>query len=161
MYSRFSPRSIYPHPVVEYIPLGVATLAKGEGATPAPRLLPANDEERLGQILAGAGLNPLVTGTVNFQERIAVLAQGLEIEVINYRAHDVIMVGHLTPEHWHLFDLARGYFYRDQLRLTAHAHDGAWLAAASFSLSNDPVSRTGRNHRRGGTGHLRTLRSGG
>jgi len=137
------PRCLYEHPVVEYIPLEVATVATGPippakraaGVGERPEFYALTDRAVWNAALAAhryAFPDPSVLGPPDTlpssRPTIPFLAVGFRVAAAIYRACKVsLAVGAVGPV-YQLFTLPVKYFYKTNIDFAAYSPSGALLA---------------------------------
>lgn len=118
-------RPLLEYPTVEYIPLDINTVSRGDA--------PAADG--FSNILVAVGPGemsgwPIPPEEVPFDGSVALLGVGLELLACAYRGHKVSILGRLAPGRFHLARVTTAYFYKDSLIFVVYDRDGEVIAAA-------------------------------
>lgn len=134
------PRALYEHPIVEYIPLEVATVAAGPvppairttGAGVRPVLLALNSEDAwtsAASVHRYAVPNLPVAPPTGSRD-LALLAIGFRAAAGIYRGRKVSLATAAVGPVYHLFTLPLKYFYKSPIDFVAYTALGARLAEA-------------------------------
>ncbi|RJQ06359.1 MAG: hypothetical protein C4551_08230 [Bacillota bacterium] len=152
------PRALYEHPVVEYIPLEVVTLASGamppsgrgpwDGFPPAlVALRTAADWQAATQAYPFARdvVYSRLRGAESTQapNRLAFLAVGFRVEAGIYRGSKASLATSGAAQVYQIFTLPSKYFYKPRVTFVAYTPLGAELAQARDVEVGDRSSRAG------------------
>lgn len=109
---------IYPFPAVQYIPLPITTVAKGElgklnTKARAPLLLAENDLQQWRvQLSQEFGVE---IPNARPKDSFPLLGLNCLVEEVKYRGFFVTMVGKVTVNNYHFFYIPKRYFYKKKL----------------------------------------------
>jgi hypothetical protein len=119
-------RVLLEYPAVEYIPLDVVTLARGDAPAAdgwCDLLVATREEEMVGW--------PIPPEPVSFAGRLVLLGLGLDLTGCLYRGEKVSLLARPAPGRFHLAALSTAYFYKHEVFFIVQARDGEVLASTS------------------------------
>ncbi|MFW6035742.1 MAG: hypothetical protein ACOCRZ_05750 [Halothermotrichaceae bacterium] len=108
---------IFKYPAVQYIPLDkYNTLSKNNNpninSNPHMKLYTDNENNNLNKKLSYLG----ITQDYNIKKnQLGLLIHNAEVDIIQYRGHEVIMVGKKKDNSFEVFTITKKYFYKDSL----------------------------------------------
>ena len=128
-------RVLLEFPTVEYIPLDIITVARGDApaADGSSNLLVAMSPEDM------AGW-PIPPEEVTFEDEVVLLGLGLELRGCAYRGHKVSILGRLTPGRFHLARMSSVYFYKNYLVFVVYDLDREVIG-----ITETPLTRRGKS----------------
>ncbi len=136
---RFRPREAFSHPLLEYIPLRIATLKrwKIDGGQPS-RLFVAECRAKAVRIARYFGIEHPIP-TVDWEQNLLLFTTHWEILHANYRKHQIILSAQPAKDHLLLFRMDSSSFYRHRLHLSLYSlENGERLLGENHTLSRKP-----------------------
>ncbi|MGI6129667.1 MAG: hypothetical protein ACOYEO_06210 [bacterium] len=128
-------RRIFKYPAVEYIPLYPLTLAlEPNWQSPSDRVLlyVFTDNNALELELARLGI--VLPTSVDFSQKLVLLALGHQVKSAYYRAYTTILQGEELPGGYQIVAIPRGYFYKNRVHFALYDKDASKIAWANISV---------------------------
>ncbi len=132
---------VYPHPLVEYIPLNLYPLMEGKEKLPfkGTRIVVTEEWKKVKPMLPGQ-IDEL-KDTNQKRERLYLLLFNASLIEIKYRGFIVYLLGTKREKNWQLGMVTKKYFYKSKLSFLLLSPEGERLARENLVIE---APRNGR-----------------